>query len=135
MTLATSHNQYAELIQAFPPRPIHNTRDYNATVAVMNKFAIRDEDSLSADEQDYLHALATFVEQYDADHFPDVAKTSPLKRLQYVIEESGMSASDLGRLLGNRGLGSILLTGRRELSKAHIRTLADHFKLNPGYFL
>ncbi len=44
-------------------------------------------------------------------------------------------ASDLGRLLGNRSLGSLLLTGRRELSKAHVRLLAEHFKVDAGYFL
>jgi antitoxin component HigA of HigAB toxin-antitoxin module len=57
------------------------------------------------------------------------------ERLRYVVEQTGMSASDLGRLLGNRALGSKLLTGQREPSKSHIRKLADHFRLDPGYFL
>jgi hypothetical protein len=28
-----------------------------------------------------------------------------------------------------------VLSGERELSKAHVRKPAEHFKLNPGYFL
>jgi antitoxin component HigA of HigAB toxin-antitoxin module len=55
--------------------------------------------------------------------------------LRYVVETAGMSASDLGRLLGNRGLGSTLLSGKRELSKNHICILADHFHLDAAYFL
>jgi HTH-type transcriptional regulator/antitoxin HigA len=135
MTLLTAtHEEYAALVRKFPPRPIHNARQYDATVAVMNKLAIRNEDSLSPAEHDYLDALATFVEQYDQRHLEQVEMT-PLERLQYVVEQAGMSASDLGRLLGNRGLGSLLLTGKRELSKTHIRALAEHFKLSAGYFI
>ena len=43
-----------------------------------------------------------------------------------------MTASDLGRLLGNRTLGAAILAGRRNLSKAHIKKLAEHFKVEPG---
>ena len=46
-----------------------------------------------------------------------------------------MSESDLGRLLGDRSLGHRILAGERELSKAHIRTLAAHFRLNPAALL
>ena len=46
-----------------------------------------------------------------------------------------MSASDLGRLLGNRTLGAALLAGRRNLSKAHIKKLGEHFKVESGLFL
>jgi hypothetical protein len=60
---------------------------------------------------------------------------TPLQRLQYLAEQAGLSASDLGRLLGNRGMGSLLLTGKRGLSKTHIRTLAQHFKVRADYFL
>ena len=45
------------------------------------------------------------------------------------------NASDLGRLLGERSLGPKILSGQRELSKAHIRKLADHFGVSAGLFL
>jgi antitoxin component HigA of HigAB toxin-antitoxin module len=46
-----------------------------------------------------------------------------------------MNASDLSRLLGEPALGSKILNGNRELSKAHIRTLADRFKVRADLFL
>jgi HTH-type transcriptional regulator/antitoxin HigA len=135
MTMALAERrEYLDLVRDFPPRPIHTTRDYERTLAVMNKLAVRDEDSLSPAEADYLDALATFVEQYDSEHFPESDTGTPVERLHYLMDQSGMSASDLGRLLGNRGLGSILLAGKRELSKTHIRLLANHFKLSTDYF-
>jgi antitoxin component HigA of HigAB toxin-antitoxin module len=51
------------------------------------------------------------------------------------VAEYGMTASDLGRLLGNRALGAAILSGRRSLSKAHIKKLAGHFKVEPGLLL
>ena len=59
----------------------------------------------------------------------------PHQRLQYLVKEAGLSASDLGRLLGNRGMGSVFLTGKRGLSKTNIRKLAEHFKVRADYFL
>ena len=41
-----------------------------------------------------------------------------------------MTASDLGRLLGNRQLGSADPRCQRQLSKEHVLKLADHFKVS-----
>ena len=46
-----------------------------------------------------------------------------------------MSASDLGRLLGDRSLGPRILNGDRALSKAHIKILANHFNVSPAVLL
>ena len=89
---------------------------------------------LTKDQQDYLAALGTFVANYEDDHDP-VSEGSPLDALRLLMQEHGMNASDLGRLLGNRSLGSLILTGSRELSKSHIRTLARHFGVSPAVFL
>jgi HTH-type transcriptional regulator / antitoxin HigA len=55
--------------------------------------------------------------------------------LKYILEESGMTQAELGKLLGNRSLASLILNGHRQLSKTHIRKLADHFKVSPALFL
>ena len=65
----------------------------------------------------------------------DDAQIAPLDALKTLLSEHGMSASDLGRLLGNRTLGTAILSGRRALSKTHIKKLAEHFKVEPGLFL
>ena len=128
--------EYAELVRGFPPRPIHNEKQYDATVEVMNKLAVRDENTLSSAEIDYLDALSLFVELYDREHHPiPEDKRTPLERLKYLMEESSMKAADLGRLLGNQSLASKILLGKRQLSKTHIRKISDHFCLIADYFL
>ncbi len=131
-----TRDDYLDLVRRFPLRPVRTETEYDAAIAVVNALAIRGEDDLTAGEADYLDVLADLVSKYEEQHHRLPMRTgTPLERLGYIVEQAGLSASDLGRLLGNRGLGATLLAGRRELSKAHIRILADHFKVEPGYFL
>ena len=128
--------EYLALIDIFPLRPLRSERDYDAAVTVLDALAVRPEGSLDPGEQDYLDTLTMLVEAYDLDHH-DVGTEhrDPLTMLKYLMQESGMTQADLGRLLGNRALASLILNGHRQLSKSHIRKLADHFKVSPALFL
>jgi HTH-type transcriptional regulator/antitoxin HigA len=124
---------YAGLVSMLPPRPLHDAVDYDNAMEMIDRLAGFD---LNADQEDYLDALATFVEGYERRHYPlDESPMTPVEALKFLMAEHGMTASDLGRLLANRTLGSAILSGRRRLSKAHIKTLAEHFKVEPGLFL
>src|SRR5262249_13986709 len=94
------------------------------------------EGSLDPGEQDYFDTLTLLVEAYDEEHHQVATQQlDSLAMLKYLMEENGMRPADLGRLLGNRGLASLILHGRRQLSKTHIRKLAQHFKVSPSLFL
>ena len=124
---------YGELVKMLPPRPIHDDVDLTNATEMIDRLAGFD---LNADQEDYLEALSTFVEAYEAERFPmDDSRIAPLDILKALLAEHGMTASDLGRLLGNRTLGAAILAGRRSFSKAHIKKLAEHFKVEPGLFL
>jgi HTH-type transcriptional regulator/antitoxin HigA len=123
---------YPALVAMFPPRPIHDTIDYDNTMEIVLTMAGH---KLTHDQDDYLAILSETILLYDRDHAQPHDRGTPLQRLQFLIEQSGLSASDLGRLLGNRGMGSLVLTGKRQLSKSHIRKLAHHFKIRADYFL
>jgi len=76
------------------------------------------------------------VESYDREHHDvETEDGDPLTMLKYAMQESGMTQADLGRLLGNRALASLILNGYRQLSKSHIRKLANHFQVSPALFL
>ena len=128
-------DRYLELVHQFPLRPIRTKREYAAAAKVMEKLAVRGEDDLNKDELDYLDVLTDLVEAYDDTHYPEPDEGTPIDRLKALMQESGTSTADLGRLLGNSGLASQILLGRRQLSKAHIRILSRHFKLDADYFL
>ena len=127
---------YLALIDTFRLRPLRNEKDYDAAVKVLDALAVRPEASLDPGEQDYFDTLTMLVEAYDREHY-DVEEShgDPLTMLKYMMSESGMTQADLGRLLGNRALASLILNGHRQLSKSHIRKLADHFKVSAALFL
>jgi HTH-type transcriptional regulator/antitoxin HigA len=123
---------YAALVAMFPPRPIHDSVDYGNTLEIVLAMAGH---PLTADQEDYLKILSEMILHYDREHDQPRKRGTPRERLQYLVNEAGLSASDLGRLLGNRGMGSVYLSGKRGLSKANIRKLAEHFKVRADYFL
>jgi len=113
---------------------IRNDTDHANAVEVAEELAFKDR--LSPVERSYLDVLWVLIEKYESErHEIDVSALDPLEIVQYLAEQSGMTASDLGRLLGNRALGSKIMRGERELSKDNIRVLADHFNVEPGIFL
>lgn len=130
------HGDYLRLCQEFPLRCLRSDAEYDAAVAELDRLVVRPEGSLSSGERDYLDTLTLLVAAYDTARFEIRSpRMTPLQRLKYLMDQSGMNSSALGRLLGNRGLASLILNGHRQLSKTHIRILSYHFKVDPGMFL
>jgi len=124
---------YTGLVKLLPPRPIHDDGELENALEMIRDLAGFD---LNEDQEDYLEALSVFVEKYEDEHHAiDDSHITGLDALKYILNERGMSGSDLGRLLGCRTLGPAILRGDRQLSKAHILKLAEEFHVDPGLFL
>jgi HTH-type transcriptional regulator/antitoxin HigA len=125
---------YLRLVRRFPLRPLRNTKEYDIAASILDELVLHD--NLSKGESDYLDALTTFVEAYDDKHFPiDTGHLKPLDLLRFLMEQNEMSSADLGKLLGSRSAASMILSGKRGMSKSHIRKLATRFKLDASVFL
>jgi antitoxin component HigA of HigAB toxin-antitoxin module len=94
-------------------------------------------ETLSRDQSAYLETLVELVEAYEArQHAIDVSHLTGTRMLRYVLEQAGMSASDLARLLGvHASLGSKLLKGERQLTWDHAKVLGSRFRLAPALFM
>jgi len=80
--------------------------------------------------------LSILVEAYEEEHHAiDTSGLAPLDLLKHFLEQHNMNASQLGERLGNRALGSKILRGERQLSKRHIKILAELFDVEPGLFI
>ena len=131
---AAASDDYLELIRMFPIRPITSAREHAAAQAILDRLAGRGD--LTKGQLDYLAALVRFVEDYERDRFRLTAKgLTPVELLRYLMEQNDMSTSDLGHVLGSRGLASEVLNGKRGLSKALIRRLSERFRVDPALFL
>jgi len=125
---------FAGLEEIFSLRPIRTESELGRASKIADRLAVLDR--RTRDQEDYLETLSLLIEAYeDRRHAIDVDDIDPIAILSSLLESHGMSASDLGRLLGNRSLGAAILRGDRHLSKANIMKLSRHFAVGPHLFL
>jgi HTH-type transcriptional regulator/antitoxin HigA len=127
-------DHYLQLISEFPLRPIRSKSDYREAGKMIDRLAVRDEGTLSRGEQDYLDTLSLLVEAYDRVHLPPEQPADPIETLKFLMEESGMTVTALGKVLGSKSTASEVLRGKRSLSKANIAKLAAYFRLDVSVF-
>lgn len=56
-------NEYIQLLQKFPPCPVVNDADFEATQSVINQ--LLDKPELTPEEEDYLDVLGTLISEYE----------------------------------------------------------------------
>ena len=125
---------YDQLLALYALRPIHNDRELEQATEIIDMLAGHD---LNTDQTDYLEVLSTLVEANESVHHPlDTPSLCGLDALRALLDEHGMGAADLGRLLGvHRSMGSKLLKGERALTSRHLKILSDRFKVSADLFL
>ena len=90
---------------------------------------------LTKDQDDYLEALTSFIEQYENKAHPVPRKKHTHEIPRYLCEENGMSGAGLRRLLeADRTLAARILRGERNLV-SHIQKTCKRFKLSADRFL
>jgi HTH-type transcriptional regulator/antitoxin HigA len=120
------------LMNLYPLYPIHNKRNYQRALDVAGELIGKELDVTSSK---YLEVLTMLIERYERKHFDmETNDLTPVDILKYLCSENDLSASDLGRILGDRTLGSKVLNGQRELSKTHIAILSERFSVDPSLF-
>ena len=125
---------FEELVRAYPPQAIHDEVAYRNTQEMID--ALTSLPRLSKGQLKYLDTLTVLFEAYEDEHHAlDAGRLGPVEALRHLMEAREMNASDLGRLLGERSLGPKILQGKRELSKSHVRRLAEHFNVSADLFL
>jgi HTH-type transcriptional regulator/antitoxin HigA len=128
-------DRYLELVQQFPLRPIRSKAEYKRALRIVDGFAVSSEGSLASGVQDYFETLVLLVEAYESkNEHVDTSSVDPIEVLKHLMEEHEMKSSDLGKLIGSKGIASEILNGKRELSKAHIVKLAEHFSVDASVF-
>jgi HTH-type transcriptional regulator/antitoxin HigA len=127
-------SRFTDLVARMPPHVIRDEADYDNVIEFMDRLLARPK--LSKGQTDFFETWTVLIGAYEDEHHAiDISDISGLDSLKYLLEQNNMNASDLGNLLGNRSLGSKILRGERELSKTHLKVLAERFKVDAGLFL
>ena len=100
-----------------------------ATAAILE----RPEDEISEEEGRLLELLSILIEEYENRAHP-LPRTEPHKMLAYLLEEKNMKPSDLWTVLP-KSLVSEILNGKRSISKAQARQLAELLRVPIDLFV
>jgi HTH-type transcriptional regulator/antitoxin HigA len=131
-TVAMDERRYGKLLASALPRVIRNDEEFDRAVELLESLHFP-ERRMSAEEAELADLLQQLIQNYD-DHveLPDVP---PNEMVQYLLEQRGLRPVDLAPAIGSRAQVSDLLSGRRGVSKAQAKKLAEFFGLSVELFI
>lgn len=132
---AISPIKYGRLLAKALPKVIETREEFDHYVELMERLDRRAEsgERLSAEEETLLALLEQLV--MDFDDKIKLPKLPPHRIVLHLMEHKGLRQADLLKVFGSRSVASDVLNGRREISKAHARKLADYFRLPADLFI
>jgi HTH-type transcriptional regulator/antitoxin HigA len=88
-----------------------------------------DERESRTPEEDALAEMLTLlIEDFEEKRYP-MPRVSPNESLKALMDERGLKHKDIWPVLGNKGAATEILSGRRAISKAQARRLAEFFRV------
>ena len=113
---------YAGLLAESLPRPIRNDREHTRfTKMLLN---LDERGNLTPEEEALAEVLTLLIEDYEERRYP-MPRVSPNASLKALMDEGGLKHKDIWPVLGNKGAATEILNGRRSISKAQARRVAE----------
>ncbi len=124
--------EYSDLLVEVTPKVIENEQDYERMLAIVEKLTF--EPSRTPEQTAIYKLLVTLVEAYESTHYP-ITQAAPDEILRHIMEASGTRQADLVGIIGSSGVVSEVVNGKRAISKAQAKILAERFKVSPSLFI
>jgi len=100
------------------PHLLRTEAEYEAALAEVER--LLDEDVEAGSEgYDRLEFLSVLVEHYEDEHYP-MGPVTPQEAVTFMLEQKGLSRSDLDDVMGGKSRVSEFLGGKRELSRSQV---------------
>lgn len=129
-----SPSKYGKLLAKTLPKVIETREEFDRYVEIMEQLdRAETEEPLSPEGEALRSLLERLVKDYD-DRI-ELPRLAPHQVVLHLMEHKGLRQADMLPIFGSRSVASDVLNGRRELSKNHIRRLAEFFNLSADLFL
>lgn len=125
---------YADLVVKILPTAIQSEEEYEIMLANIDELMSVSEDKLSPEEERLLETLAILVESYEDEHYP-MPEVAPNEVLKFFMEDRELKQKDLLHIFGSTGITSEVVNGKRSISKAQAKKLAEYFKVSVELFI
>ena len=128
-----NEERYGELLADALPRVIETEKESERLTALVECLLAKGKDR-SPEESELLKLAVTLVEDFEERNYK-LGKATPREALLELMSARGLRQADLVPLFGSKGIVSEVINGKRELSKAQIRMLAEFFHVSPELFI
>lgn len=134
MALATINQAaYGKLLARTLPRVIKTAEENERMIAELEKLDSRSR-PLTPEEENLAELMTLLVRQFEESKYP-LGHAEPLEALRILMEDRDIRQRDLIPVFGSSSVASDVLNGKRSISKAHARKLANFFHVPPSLFI
>lgn len=126
-------NRYGELLAQCLPGVIETEEDNERMLAEIRKLMLKGED-LAPEEEQILRLMSVLVEAFEEENYP-IKAAVPHEVLRELMEANDLRQKDLYGIFGSSGLTSEVVNGKRSISKAQAKAIAERFHVSPEVFL
>ena len=124
--------RYGKLCALTLPKVIESDDEFDHMVEHLERLTFKRD--ASAEEIALAELLQRLIQDYDDEHYP-LPDAPPHKMVQFLMEQRGLKQADLVPVLGSRAQVSDLVNGKRGISKAQIKKLAEYFGVSAELFI
>jgi HTH-type transcriptional regulator/antitoxin HigA len=132
-TLATlDERSYGQLLRRALP---HVIRTEPECARLTNELMRLDErDDLTLEEKELAELLTVLINDYEQRRYP-INPASPQQVLKHLMEARNLTQKDLWKVFGSKGITSEVFHGKRSISKAQAKKLAQFFNVSVELFI
>lgn len=139
MTLTINKDNYYQLLDEVQviPKVIESDSEYEQYLAVSEKL-IAKKNHRTPEETTLFRLLVNLIEDYEEKRFAlkDWSDRPPHEILQQLLEFSGTKQLELvGVISSSKGLISLIVNGKRAISKEQAKRLGEYFKVSSSLFI
>lgn len=132
--IALDRKKYTQLLSQALPVRITNEKEHERLLTEAARLMDKEEKELTPEENTLLDLLVTLIEEYEEPQYP-IAQASPHEMLNHLMEARGLTHKDVWPLFGSKGVASEVLNGKRAISKAQAKKLAEFFHVSPALLI
>ena len=127
--MSTTLANPTEMIRRGAPHLIHSDQELAKYTEAL--FKLTAKSAPTPEEEEAIELLTLLIERYEAERYP-VPDAGPIDVLRYLLDQNGLSQRDIAAELGSESTVSLVLSGKRRLTRDHIARLSQRFHVSPS---
>ena len=132
MTLTINPESYAQLLAKYQPKVIETEAENERAIELAQE--LEHKAHRSNEENAILELLVTLIEKFEDENYP-IPEGTPHSLLLHLMESNQIKQENLVGVIGSRGVVSEVVNGKRSISKAQAKALAEFFSVDLALFI